>query len=90
MKGADKYHVKVSFNCRSETFYVNPDDTIESLKTKVASRIKLTRFHLSRSLFGLDSGGLNQDSCTLKRCGIENGKVLYVYPFNMYNLPSEK
>ena len=90
MKGADQYHVKVSFNFRSETFYVNPDDTIESFKTKVASRIKLTRFHLSRRLFLLDSGGLDQDSCTLKRCGIENGQVLFVHPVNVYNLPSEK
>ena len=77
IEGADEYHVKVRYGSEITKFYVNPDDTIESLKTKVASRIKRSNFSL------VDPGTL--DFCpfqrTLKRCGIENGQVLYVHLF---------
>ena len=94
MKGSDQYHVYVRFNSEIMTFYVNPDDTYESLKTKVESRI----FHSKFLLYGeemRDGTALSHfynysyhpshlpsyTYLTLKRWGIKNGELLYVHLF---------
>ena len=93
MEGADQYHVYVRFNSEIMTFYVNQDDTYESLKTNVESRIKRDNFLLYTDKMR-DGTKLsdhfkyyyptwlpNYTSLTLKRWGIENGQILYVHLF---------
>ena len=94
MKGADQYHVYVRLNSEIMTFYVNPDDTYESLKTKVESRIKRSNFLLYNDKmrdgtalsdkydYAYEPSKLpNYTIYTLKGWGIENGQILYVHLF---------
>ena len=85
MEGADQYHVKVRFNSEIMTFYVNPDEAYESLKTKVASRIQCFSFLLRKNGVGspntdwsLEQWGIPCKDWTLERWGIQTGQLLHV------------
>ena len=81
MKGADLYHVKVRFGSEPMTFYVNPDDTIESLKTKVGTKYRIPRDDFDLSKYGYEDRYTYyyNNSWTLKSSGIKNGQVLYAH-----------
>ena len=87
MKGAVQDHVKVKFGSEIMTFYFNPDDTYLSFKTKVATRIRRSRFILNYKGTDMSSRRILVDrnianNWTMRQyfghMGIQNGQLLDV------------